>query len=350
MRPSVVPWVCVALLCAASSAVQTADALEIPLETATGPSVRTYGSRYVELDEKGEGSVPFATACGELKMRLVDGALLLDRNGDGTLNEADGEPVGNGKAAEVTVKLFGSSVAYPMGIRITGGERVRLQSQMIVKGEKDGTTYELHDRDMNGSFNDRGTDMLRVNRASQYLAKVLKLEDELQSVTVAEDGKTLTIAPYEGPLANVALSCAEEGWKSELHVTHEDGVYVGDLAAGVPIPPGKYAIKGSRLNSVDESNGRPKTYLYGYDRDAEPTLTLKEGDNALKVGFPLELKAEAIKLEDDASRVKVVSVDLVGAAGEKYRAQVRRSKGESTLECWVRAGDKEEKLASMGYG
>jgi len=343
--------VCVVLMCAAASAAQAAESVEIPLETVSGSNVRAYGRQYVTLDEKGEGSVPFATASGELKMRLVDGALLLDCNGDGTLNEDDGAPVGNGKTAEVAAKVFGSSVAYPVSVRLYGTERVRLQSQIVIKGEKDGETYELHDRDMNGRFDDYGTDMLRAKRSSQYLAKVLSLDDKLQSVSLAKDGKMLTLAPYEGPLAGVALSCAEEGWKSELYVTHEDGVYVGDVAVGAQIPPGKYAIKGARLNSTDEdSKGRPKTYLYGYDRDAEPTLTLKAGDNALKVGFPLELKATAIKLEDDASRVKVVSVDLVGAAGEKYRAQVRRSKGASTLECWARAGDKEEKLASMGYG
>jgi len=347
MKSSLIPWMCAVLLCTGT----VADTVEVPIDTVSGSNVRAYGRQYVTLDDKGEGSVPFATTCGELKMRLVDGALLLDRNGDGTLNEADGEPVGNGKTAEIAAKAFGTTVAYPMSVRIYGNERVRLQSQIVVRGEQDGATYELHDRDMNGRFDGYGEDMLRAKGETVYLARVLKLDDKLQSVVVAEDGRMLKLSPYQGPLANVALSCATEGWEPELYVAHEDGTYVGDVSDGIQVPPGRYAILGARLNSADDDpRGRPKTCFYGYDRDAEPTLLLNKGDNAVKAGFPLELAAEAVKLEDDASRVKVVSANLVGVAGEKYRAQVRHPKGESTLECWVRAGGKEEKLASMGYG
>lgn len=353
MKTPMIVWVCVASLCVATTAVQTADAVEVQLETVSGAKIRAYGRQYLTLDDKGEGSLPFATSCGALKMRLVDGALLLDCNGDGTLNEADGKPIQNGKTAEVAVRLFGAPATYPMTVGIYSGQRVRLQSQVVVKGEKEGVSYELHDRNLNGRFDEYGTDTLRVKGRTETLAKVVRLDQKLQNVIVAEDGKTLTLSPYAGPLANVALSCAEEGWVPELYVKHKDGVYFGQVALGMPIPPGQYGIYRARLNSAGagtDSAKQPKMSLYGYDGEAQTELTLKEGDSTVKVGLPLKLAAKAVKLEDDASKVKIVSADLVGVAGEKYRAQVRGTGVTSTLECWVRAGGKELMLSSMGYG
>lgn len=343
----------VALLCAAANAAWAANAVDVPLRIQRGSNVHAYGERYVALDEAGEGSMPFTTACGELKMRLVDDALLLDRNGDGTLNDADGAPVGNDETAEIAAHPFGTRASYPINVRICSDRRVRLQSQIVVKGEKDGATYELHDGNLDGRFDEYGTDMFRIKGAWQCLAKVVRIDTELHGITVARNGGALRLSPYTGPLANVTVSCGEGGWLPELHVKHKDGEYIGKVALGMPIPPGQYTIQGVRLIgtvSDGSATGRRRVFLHGYDPEEETVLTLKEGSGTLTLGPPLKLAVKAVKLADDASKVKVVRASLIGVAGEKYRALATGDRVTSTLECWVRTGGKEEKLTTMRFG
>jgi len=332
-----------------------AELIPLTLESAEN---RARNSTYVRLQD-GKGELAFGAEGATLALQFADGKLNVDLDGDGKFSsEGDGDPIENGGSVTLSTMLAGRKIDYPVTVQFVSRNRyVMFRNDLVLRGKMGETAVELHDSRLNGRFQDYGVDSLMVGDARVPLKKVVRIEDKLMNVAFVEKKGVLnlSLSPYEKPVGTLRVICPE-GWGANLRLDRDDHVYFAEVteAKQITLPSGEYKVLSSMLAKppYDAKSGkRPDTYLSGYDREGRCTVDVKAGDNEVKVGLPLKLAAQAVSLSEDKSKVKVTTADLVGQAGECYRALVQASsKTESKLECWVRAGEKSEKLSDMGYG
>jgi hypothetical protein len=330
-----------------------------------------FGYQFARLGKDGKGEIAFATKSGKLRFSFADGKILIDRNDDGAFDANDGEGVkvggGEPQSFEVPVTLAGQAFQYPAMImayvddKQKQPEMIYITSRARLKADIGGTAVFLQDGNCNGKFTDASAENGRADSVqigekgkTRPLAKFMDVQGKLFAFEVTGEGEAVKLTPYTGPVGTAKVA-AGDGWQvCAVLVGAETGLMVeatGDKAA--QLIPGKYRIAGvmagQGVKGGDfQSTRQADTMFYGQGGKAE-LLELKEGENALTYGPPFKLEAVVIKSQQKAGEYTVKDVFLVGAGGEKYRADNNGS-AKATLAACVRSGGQEKEVFKLSYG
>lgn len=300
---------------------------------------------------------PFANDAGKLIIREENGKLHLDSNGDGVVDDKDDPPF---VPSEITVtvdcNISGKRMRYPLHIcRVKENENKTASAKKwieccqvaVLKGRyKEGAVSLTEQMPMAQFYTasvlqisgfDRDDPRRTITNLYDF---VLVVNGKVQIVEQLPDGPGLKITPYAGRAAELKLKidkvipCAGvnlSGYGKFGYVTTEQkGLFV----------PGTY-----RVDCISLSNtNKPPNYMSG---GLETPLILKEGENTLTLGPPFRMECGFSTNKDGA--LKITKIDIVGAAGERYRPVVPTADGES-LEWFIRAGTDEQSLGKLSYG
>lgn len=355
-----------------AAAALAADGTTLPLKPVvrTGPSDVGREYRLVRPDKDGLGEIPFATASGKLRLKLSGQKVLADRNDDGKFDDADGDGAGKGETLKVPIKLAGKAFDYPFSVQFMQlGSRNLAQPQAVyligmvhLEAQMGQTVVRLYDTNLNGRFGDISVpdkepgDLLQVGAAprGQPITRYVALDGKIQEFSVVNDGQAVKLQPYTGPTANVKVD-AKEGWKVTAALRSSDGGFVGNCEGGAQaaLLPGAYRLEQAKAESGPrkDEGGRSRAAIEFYAWGAkDASLQIKEGDSTLAFGPPFKLDFAAVRSTEDEADVNVTEVALIGAGGERYRADNYGSGGDSTMECAVRAAGRDTKVATLAYG
>lgn len=362
--------------------------VELRLVDNAQPGV-TNGYAQIRLDAKGEGSTPFANAAGKLLVKFADGKVFCDANGDGAIDAADGEgidsprpgrPAGAPPVLRPTVRIAGRDEEYPLTVLYAQQGIVVLGSAAHLEGKLGDSTVELHDANVNGSFTDVGKDVIRVRDAGAsvtpspfgpqgaQLGRVVEIGGELYDIKLMRGGASLRLSPYTGEKATLSVKTGELIGSVTLTLAHKDGLFTCSATSkeATTLPTGEYRITQSRLelalprkatrapSAVELLLGGARTspptaMLLAYGDARTPLLTMRAGENELSPGRPFVL-AFAAHATGEGGKLEVTDVCLVGALGERYRAQIYGAGFTSKLTVNLCAGGKEKELSKLEYG
>lgn len=195
-------------------------------------SSSTFGHRVMLLDKTEPGEVPFPTESGTLTIRRKDDCFLVDRNGDGSLDELDGKPVTRNETFHVMANVAGKPINYPLRIVQVYPRAVYIEGRGALVGHNGKWLTLILDNNLDGIFGQVGLDHFKLTRFSKEkmrslatsgdalfwtagvapLGKVVQMDGELYSVAVRNKGKTISFDTYEGERATLAVqadSCCE---------------------------------------------------------------------------------------------------------------------------------------------
>jgi hypothetical protein len=345
----------------------------VNLRPAKSDVARRHTQRMIRLDERGRAEIDFPTERGKLLFKFSNGVLRADVNSDGVVDEADGEgtrPRTN-KPLAVRVTVGERAFRYPFVVEYAGDGHALLGGFVALRGEFEGHTIELIDKDMNGVFGERGRDVLidGGDRASAGawgadptpLASVQAVGGELYDVEVLEGGMALRLSPYEGERSTLSLRVGETVGDLSLTLCETDKrFYCTASSRGETIlAAGEYSITRSMVTiKTGEPGGGDLgallgaggiAMLYGYAREGDCVLTVRPGGNTVDAGPPFRLDFDA-SVSRDKSRFEVTDACLIGAAGERYRADCRTAGEKCTLLCILRSGGKVLSSRKLEYG
>lgn len=241
---------CVLLLTLCGSAA-AAGTTTVPLEP---KAYRTFElllpqERFAEV---GAGFAVTHGASERFTTTLEGDRLRVDLDGDGTC-----EALVEGETGFVTLARTaadGRSLAYSVRLKREPGAAWTYSCGSAMVGRVDDVSIQVFDQNLNGRFDDYGVDAMIVGKSTvaSYLSKVVAIGDRLLSVSVAADGSTLDVAPYDGPTGTLDLrtgfSC-----KAKLDaaiVRSVDGAHSFDVSrakAGMKVPAGEYRLESGRL-------------------------------------------------------------------------------------------------------
>ncbi|MHC4503228.1 MAG: hypothetical protein ACYTFI_07990, partial [Planctomycetota bacterium] len=213
--------VCLALpLAAITWAADATDAGKghtVQLKFAASGGGGQMGYSSVRLDDKGLGSIPFATPTGKLKLGFSGFRAVVDVDLDGKITSTDDMgkgSAGTGGTLSVPVKIGGRTVQYLFTVRHASRESIALAGAATLTGEFNGTKLTLHDRNLNGRFDDAGTDVFEVGEAGSDgetfgagcpFGKVLAVGGELYDAELGGGGGGLKLTRRSGPKAILRL-------------------------------------------------------------------------------------------------------------------------------------------------
>jgi hypothetical protein len=194
---------CVLLLTLCGSAF-AAGTTTVPLEP---KAYRTFElllpqERFADV---GAGFVVPHGASDRFTTTLEGDRLRVDLDGDGTC-----EALVEGETGFVTLARTaadGRSLAYSVRLKREPGQAWTYSCGSAMAGRVDDVLIQVFDQDLNGRFDDYGVDAMIVGKSTvaSYLSKVVAIGDRLVSVSVATDGSTLDVAPYEGSTGTLDL-------------------------------------------------------------------------------------------------------------------------------------------------
>ncbi|MCY3020418.1 MAG: hypothetical protein NTW87_15470 [Planctomycetota bacterium] len=341
----------------------------------------TCGSRVLHLDKNREAEMDFATASGKLRFRMLPDKVLIgpheigykflvDRNGDGTIDGADGEAVAPKEVFTVPVTLGGKPFQYPLSIiqvySLPLGEHaycaINVASMVYLEAQL-GPPAKLYDSNCNGRFGDiagsasAGKDDLLefgLKGEARPVSKCVLLPDgKLHEVQIVGGGEGIRFPPYAGPLATLTVNTKDE-WRVRMRLRHTDSGFETDASTGteVALPPGAYQAKWVNAEWRPKPNdatgaARPAVTFVGLGALG---LQLKEGENNLPFGPPFKLDFTAARSTEDDADIEVAEVSLVGAGGERYRPRVFSAGGPKTIGVSIRAGGDEQRVCTLAYG
>ena len=182
-------------------------------------------------------------------------------------------------------------------------------------GKVDGQQVRIIDQNLNGKFDDFGTDAIVVGRGKQasFLSEVINVRGKLYSIEVSPNGSSLTWAPYDGTSGTLDFSTqfASKGKLLGAVVVSDDGKRSFTLSGKpIAVPTGNYELVHGRIglgrNVVTFSKGNTET------------LTVDSGvTKALSFGEPVNID---FKYVSQPGRVIMAPqlVSYMGRAGERY--------------------------------
>lgn len=352
--------------------------------------------RHIVLNEEGYGETDFPTPTGKLLIRRAGDRIVADANGDGRIDEADGEGVpaqaaGPGRttpeALKVSANVAGRKAQYPLMVLYARGRHVLLAGGAVLVGKFGDLELRLFDADLDGVFGETGTDTILVRSAEEgpgaasppagpgasanVMGLVLNLGGELYAVRTLDGGRALRIAPYDGEKASLELAAGGTATSLSLSLAHEEDACHLQVGSGVKVSlvPGAYRVTRSLLvlklpqeKKKEESffgrllggltgQGEETGTLLGTEGEDPVLLTIRPGENRLPVGPPLRLEFTAKAWETHNDRLEIEDPVLVGGAGERYVADLHtRGRAGSSLKGLLRSGGEETLLGELEYG
>lgn len=185
-------------------------------------------------------------------------------NGNGFTAEPDGHALaidtsGNGKTNHKVKGVSGFAVLkakdakgkkFSYALRFKkAGAGWQYSSSGVMKGKIKGQTIRLVDLNNNGLWNEVGTDGMIVGKgsAASFLSKVVNLGGNLFNFQVTENGRNMTISPFEGEtgILNLRKGFKSQGQLVAAIANSESGSFSFNLASaknGMKIPAGDYTI------------------------------------------------------------------------------------------------------------
>ena len=251
--------------------------------------------------------IDLAASLGKRFGAGLDGtSLKLDVDADGTL-----ETVVEGE--EGFVVLRNGDRRY--GVRLAASPRWTFAPGSAMVGEVLGTRVQIIDQNLNGRFDDYGSDAMIIGRgkSASYLSKVASVNGELYEFNVAADGSKLSFSPYEGKSGELALDMALGCKVLSLVLRSRDGLVstaINRSEASVTLPAGEYFLHSGSLalagNRVKVKQGR------------SPSVTVEEGKPA-KLSLGGEVRAEfAYQRQGRQFGFAPDKIWYFGKAGEEY--------------------------------
>ena len=347
----------------------------VKLRPAKSDVARRRTHRVIRLDKRGRTEIDFPTERGKLLFEFSNGVLRADVNSDGVVDEADGEGVrpGTNKPLAVRVAVGERTFRYPFVVQFAEEDYAVLSAFVALKGEFEGHTVELIDKNMNGVFGERGRDSLVVvdDRAAGPgwagepgpFAPVQAIGGELYDVEVLEGGMALHLSPFEGERSTLLLRVGETVSDVSLTLQEAGGRFNCSASSQkkTVLVAGEYVIlwcMATLKSEGPEGDGPAAPFggfgvtpmLSGYLGDRSCTLTVSRGENVIDAGPPFRLDFDASVSGRDKSRFEVTDAYLIGAAGERYKADCRTAGEKCSLQCILRSGGKELSSSKLEYG
>jgi hypothetical protein len=308
------------------------------------------------IGQDGKVQLPFSSASGTLLLQLKDDKLQADTNGDGVIDGKDAAAV---KPENVTIlvptKVDGKVVNYPFLIRgVEGnGQTNRLlvfSPRGMLEGRLGSYTVRIKDRGRFGRFGEG--DSLVLTDSSQPTSgastaefpgsKTTELDGSLYQIAMVGEGAQLIVTPYTGEIAEVTLRPAGEHVVASATLVAQDRSQVSELGANQTkrMVPTRYQV-----NCTLQTTGTDASYLSSQPSGRAKPFDAKPGRNVLKVGAPFTLEFTAARKGD---QIDLIDAALLGCSKESYRPSLQ-PQNKDVFAAYIRAGEKETKLADLGF-
>lgn len=368
------------LLASAALAVEPEwQAVPLTVTTSDKPlaSMGSGGFAFVPLDAQGQGSIVFADAPGgHLRLRCDEGGRVqVDSDLDGKLTEADAWAKPQDQAlpgmhmVALPLVLDGRRQDMMCSLQVqnffsTRDRYVIIYGLSQITGTYQGTALRLCDQDLDGRF-DGATDRLIVTAVpGRELRSSLKGRASLGAQVVQvrwSEGQRLSLAPLPGPMAQATPTSGDAAWSGHVAFIDENGSLRVEVPWGstVCLPAGRFRMQ-AQLAQAHQPPSDKKVGFFGAllgrrparememlvfqgEDQAGDLFDLLAGPQAVKVGPPFTLDFKPLRIGD---QVAVLGVSLVGAGGERYRAQIDAAKVTWKL----LRGDHEQAGGTLEYG
>ena len=347
------------LVCCGARGGDAGKGQTVPLEFAAAGGGGLVGQAFTRLDPKGAGSIPFATPTGKLKLRFSGSKVVADADLDGEITSTDKgkASAGMGGTLSVSLKIGGRTVQYPFTVRHASRQFIVLGGAATLRGEFGGTKLTLYDRNLNGRFDEAGTDVFEAGEAGSGggpfgagspFGKVLAVGGELYDAELSDGGAGLKLTRRSGPKAILRLKRPAQAAMVVfvLQLAPRESFYA-NVTAGkdTALVPGKYIILASQCTFAPSAQGGGQVMLYGTGGE----ITVKPGANELSPGPPFSLGFSA-RLSRATKQLKVADAWLTGGMGERYRAEISSQGEKSSLEAFLLKGSDCRRFAKLEYG
>jgi hypothetical protein len=317
---------------------------------------------HVEI-QNGAGSMPFATADGQLRIAKRHGGWLFDRNGDGKLDDSDLPVVKPKDTFTVPVSIAGKPQAVELTLYNVNNDReMLLYGSLALAATIGDQRIWILDVNLDGRFDQIGVDQMAVSpvadppRVRAGLDQLFVLGDKLTGCAVVDQGAALTLKPWAGAVATVTCELAPPSGadkpivkSASITLRHADGLMNLTLVPGKALTavPGIYRVVSERITIAlpGQPANAPVTLM---GEGPFPSVTLAAGTNVVKRGIPDRLVYSAVISEPGT--VLVDSVALADAHGGRWRANLSGSKAKDTITCLAKSGTDEKELGTMEYG
>lgn len=199
-------------------------------------------------------SIPFAAA-GEagLKVAIEEGALRIDRDGDGEFDGRVQTPDEEKGSQLVVFRLnAGAENETSYAVRVANKGRWSFAPAGAMEGQIGGTRFLVFDQNGNGKFNDYGVDAMIVGRGktASFLSSSIHVDGVLNEFSISADGMTASLAPYSGPTGKLDMG-SDLDTKAKMRsvvVNSKDGKHSYELSralgtdTGWGIIPGRMSV------------------------------------------------------------------------------------------------------------
>lgn len=310
------------------------------------------------IDKDGKARIPFSNASGMLILQLKEDKLQADTNGDGVIDDKDAPPV---KPENVTIRVpamvGGKLVNYPFFIRGIEGSgqasRFVLVSPCgVLEGQLGSYTIRIKDSGRFGRFGESGDTLVLIDSSKSTSgpsaaafpwSKTIDLDGSLYQIALVGDGAQLIVTPYTGPVAEVTVQSAVENASVNVTLSAEDGTQISSMTPNQTkrLVPTRYRVDCTLI----AREGETVSYLTGQSSDRAKPFDAVAGQNVLKVGPPFTLQFVAARKGD---QIDLIDATLLGCSKESYRPSLQQQNTES-FAAYIRAGEKETKLADLGF-
>lgn len=303
------------------------------------------------LQQKGnsEGQIDFASPSGKLLYKIENNKLFFDINDDGKIDKSDGEGIKKGKSVSIPIKSHELEFDYVISLVFLSNNIPYVSLDTVLQGELGGKRLSIIDANMNGKFNDLMADTVLVgnNQNPAPLSPTISLDGKIYHLSFPGDKPELTIKTYNGDIGKIKLKSGKPDWEGTAMLSKTDGSFSAQINSKTEtelIPGIYYVIQAQYLK--DSENKQNISMLYG--RSKIP-VTVKKGENELKIGHPFKLTFKASKSKDDIKNLKVEEATLIDAGNFVYNANLYGTK-KATLKTFIKSGDKKKEMSKLEYG
>ena len=263
--------VCLVALAGLSSPGMATDGpTDVPLET------KVYRSWKIRLPAENWQKVGKAIEVASWKQRYVaklDGtSLKLDTDADGKV--------------DTTIDKEGGVVLLTRGkdrvaLRVRSTPAWSYAPASVKFGKIEGKRVRLIDQNNNGRFDDFGADAMVIGRgkAASFLSKVVRVGEQLYSISVTADGGSLSYSKYEGATSQIDFKVLSKGKVLAAVLKSSDGQFsfdVSNVKSAITVPAGAYHIHSGLLsfggNKVSVRSGKAKAIELAAGKKAEMRL------------------------------------------------------------------------------
>lgn len=289
--------------------------------------VKAYRKWKIELPadpfQKVSGSIPIPHSGGDgFAVEPRGEGLMVDTDGDGAVDrEVNGRTDPETKVRHARVLLTGraadgSELRYPVRFKDEGSGWTWASGGALV-GDVRGVSLQLIDMNGNGSFDDVGEDAVVVGGTgvAQFLGETVVVGDELLSVTLADGGRTLTAAPFQGTTGTLDLA-SDFGGKGVMMaavVQSLDGRQSFDLApheGRAEVPAGSYRIVTASLGLGDARVQVDPARMRSVKVEGDATSKVRWG-SPMRATFDYDRSGGELTFEPNR-------VHYLGAGGEEW--------------------------------